>query len=96
MFFGVFLFRGWWKKIVLGIIVDHGFGKNQQKSQPTKKPQTTEESGQTPAATPAPMEEPPLPPEGEALTEEKSPQEDNQVATAQKLFGSDIVIVENN
>ena len=30
------------------------------------------------------------------IPEEKSPQEDNQVATAQKLFGSDIVKVEDN
>lgn len=92
----VFVPKDKWPKIRQDFIKDHGFGKNQQKSQPTKKPQTTEESGQTPAATPAPMEEPPLPLEDEALTEEKSPQEDNQVATAQKLFGSDIVKVEDN
>ncbi len=63
-----------------------------------QKPQTTlEEAGKPLQATPAPMEEPPLPPEDEALTEETSPQEDNQVATApQKLFGSDIVKVEDN
>ena len=67
------------------------------KPQPTKqKPQTIEGSGQTPVATPAPMEELPLPPEDEAPTEETLPQEDNQVATAQKLFGSDIVKVEDN
>lgn len=93
----VFVPKDKWPKIRQDFIKDHGFGKNQQKSQPiTQKPQTTEESGQTPAATPAPMEEPPLPPEDEVLTEEKSPQEDNQVATAQKLFGSDIVKVEDN
>ena len=93
----VFVPKDKWPKIRQDFIKDHGFGKNQQKSQPIKqKPQTTEESGQTPAATPAPMEEPPLPPEDETLTEEKSPQEDNQVATAQKLFGSDIVKVEDN
>ena len=93
----VFVPKDKWPKIRQDFIKDHGFGKNQQKSQPIKqKPQTTEGSGQTPAATPAPMEEPPLPPEDEALTEETSPQEDNQVATAQKLFGSDIVKVEDN
>ena len=32
------------------------------------------------------MEDPPLPPEDEALTEETSPQEDNQVATAQAIW----------
>ena len=91
----VFVPKDKWPKIRQDFIKDHGFGKNQQKSQPIKqKPQTTEGSGQTPAATPAPMEEPPLPPEDEALTEETSPQEDNQVATAQKLF--DIVKVEDN
>ena len=66
----VFVPKDKWPKIRQDFIKDHGFGKNQQKSQPTKKPQTTEESGQTPAATPAPMEEPPLPPEDEALTEQ--------------------------
>ncbi|OYS60148.1 DNA polymerase III subunit gamma/tau [Limosilactobacillus reuteri] len=93
----VFVPKDKWPKIRQDFIKDHGFSKNQQKPQPTKqKPQTTEGSGQTPVATPAPMEELPLPPEDEAPTEETLPQEDNQVATAQKLFGSDIVKVEDN
>ncbi len=93
----VFVPKDKWPKIRQDFIKDHGFSKNQQKPQPTKqKPQTTEGSGQTPVDTPAPMEEPPLPPEDEAPTEETLPQEDNQVATAQKLFGSDIVKVEDN
>ncbi len=93
----VFVPKDKWPKIRQDFIKDHGFSKNQQKPQPTKqKPQTTEGSGQTPVVTPAPMEEPLLPPEDEAPTEETLPQEDNQVATAQKLFGSDIVKVEDN
>ncbi len=93
----VFVPKDKWPKIRQDFIKDHGFSKNQQKPQPTKqKPQTIEGSGQTPVATPAPMEELPLPPEDEAPTEETLPQEDNQVATAQKLFGSDIVKVEDN
>ncbi|MCC4324935.1 DNA polymerase III subunit gamma/tau [Limosilactobacillus reuteri] len=94
----VFVPKDKWPKIRQDFIKDHGFGKNQQKTQPIikQKTQATEGSGQPPAGTPAPMVEPPLPPEDEVLTEEKSPQEDNQVATAQKLFGSDIVKVEDN
>lgn len=94
----VFVPKDKWPKIRQDFIKDHGFGKNQQKTQPIikQKTQATEGSGQPPAGTPAPMVEPPLPPEDEVLTEEKSPQEDNQVAIAQKLFGSDIVKVEDN
>lgn len=94
----VFVPKDKWPKIRQDFIKDHGFGKNQQKTQPIikQKTQATEGSGHPPAGTPAPMVEPPLPPEDEVLTEEKSPQEDNQVATAQKLFGSDIVKVEDN
>ncbi|MDE7040941.1 MAG: DNA polymerase III subunit gamma/tau [Limosilactobacillus sp.] len=93
----VFVPKDKWPKIRQDFIKDHGFGNKQQKTQPSKqKPQTTEGSGQTSAATPVPPEEPPLPPEDEALTEATSPQEDNQVATAQKLFGSDIVKIEDN
>lgn len=86
----VFVPKDKWPKIRQDFIKDHGFGNKQQKTQPSKqKPQTTEGSGQTSAATP-------VPPEDEALTEATSPQEDNQVATAQKLFGSDIVKIEDN
>ena len=93
----VFVPKDKWPKIRQDFIKDHGFGNKQQKTQSSKqKPQTTEGSGQTSAATPVPTEEPPLPPEDEALTEATSPQEDNQVATAQKLFGSDIVKIEDN
>lgn len=94
----VFVPKDKWPKIRQDFIKDHGFGKNQQKTQPIikQKTQATEGSGHPPAGTPAPIVEPPLPPEDEVLTEEKSPQEDNQVATAQKLFGSDIVKVEDN
>ncbi|MCD7132867.1 DNA polymerase III subunit gamma/tau [Limosilactobacillus balticus] len=93
----VFVPKDKWPKIRQDFIKDHGFGNKQQKTQPSKqKPQTTEGSGQTSAVTSVPTEEPPLPPEDEALTEATSPQEDNQVATAQKLFGSDIVKIEDN
>lgn len=93
----VFVPKDKWPKIRQDFIKDYGFGNKQQKTQSSKqKPQTTEGSGQTSAATPVPTEEPPLPPEDEALTEATSPQEDNQVATAQKLFGSDIVKIEDN
>ena len=93
----VFVPKDKWPKIRQDFIKDHGFGKNPQKGQLTKqKSQTTEGSGQTSAATPAPTDEPPLSPEDEAATEETSSQEDNQVATAQKLFGSDVVKIEDN
>ena len=93
----VFVPKDKWPKIRQDFIKDHGFGKNPQKGQLTKqKSQTTEGSGQTSAAIPAPTDEPPLSPEDEAATEETSSQEDNQVATAQKLFGSDVVKIEDN
>lgn len=93
----VFVPKDKWPKIRQDFIKDHGFGKNPQKGQLTKqKSQTTEGSGQTSAATPAPTDEPPLSPEDEVATEETSSQEDNQVATAQKLFGSDVVKIEDN
>ncbi len=81
----------------VGIIVafDYPF-LFQQAADDTTLLKNMESALQTPVVTPAPMEEPLLPPEDEAPTEETLPQEDNQVATAQKLFGSDIVKVEDN
>lgn len=91
----VFVPKDKWPTIRQDFINDHGFSSKQQKGQaPKQNSKTAGVSEQPPVASPVPSDEPPLPSE-KALTEETVPQDD-QVATAQKLFGSDIVKIEDN
>lgn len=88
----VFVPKDKWPQIRSDYIKDHGLQKKGTKPE-SQQPSTP--ASQTDAATPAAADEPPLPPEEDAPTEQP-PVEDKQVATAQKLFGSDIVKVEDN
>ena len=93
----VFVPKDKWPRIRQDFIKDHGFGNKQPTAQDSKRnAQATSGSEQSPVIPSVTRDEPPLPSEGETPTAEIAPQEDNQVATAQKLFGSDIVKIEDN
>lgn len=87
----VFVPKDKWPQIRKDFLQDHGFGK---KGSSAGKPSSTPQS-QASAAAPASSDEPPLPSEEDAPTEE-APVQDEQVAAAQKIFGSEIVKVEDN
>ncbi|MBB1080398.1 DNA polymerase III subunit gamma/tau [Limosilactobacillus sp. STM2_1] len=88
----VFVPKDKWPQIRRDFLQDHGYGK--KNSQADK--QSGSPTSQTSAAAPAVSDdEPPLPPEEDAPVEEASIK-DKQVAVAQKLFGSDVVKIENN
>ena len=87
----VFVPKDKWPQIRKDFLQGHGFGK---KSSSAGKPSSTPQS-QASAAAPASRDEPPLPSEEDAPTEE-APVQDEQVAAAQKIFGSEIVKVEDN
>ncbi|MRN06642.1 DNA polymerase III subunit gamma/tau [Lactobacillus sp. 0.1XD8-4] len=87
----VFVPKDKWPQIRKDFLQDHGFGK---KSSSAGKPSSTSQS-QASATAPASSDEPPLPSEEDAPTEE-APVQDEQVAAAQKIFGSEIVKVEDN
>ncbi|MBD5806898.1 DNA polymerase III subunit gamma/tau [Limosilactobacillus walteri] len=87
----VFVPKDKWPQIRKDFLQGHGFGK---KSSSAGKPSSTPQS-QASAAAPASSGEPPLPSEEDAPTEE-APVQDEQVAAAQKMFGSEIVKVEDN
>ncbi|MBB1070535.1 DNA polymerase III subunit gamma/tau [Limosilactobacillus sp. RRLNB_1_1] len=93
----VFVPKDKWPKIRQDFIRDHGFSKKQKETKVSEQaqPAAAKTTSQTQAASAISPEEPPLPPEDEAPAEQETVQ-DNQVATAQKLFGSDIVKIEDN
>lgn len=88
----VFVPKDKWPQIRQDFIKDHGFGKHGPKSAASTAVKTTAAS---PASVPAKEEEPPEPPLPEEPTDSPAEQDD-PVATAQKLFGSDVVKVEDN
>lgn len=87
----VFVPKDKWPQIRQDFIHDHGLDKKRPASSATP---SVEQSKTTPSAG----TEPPLPDEPPVDEEEQSNEavKDQQVATAQKLFGSEIVKVEDN
>ncbi|MBD7895684.1 DNA polymerase III subunit gamma/tau [Limosilactobacillus sp. Sa3CUN2] len=85
----VFVPKDQWPRIRQEYIQSHGLGKGGQTVHPDNKQQSAPANANSPVQEDAPAEQ----------TPSQEPQSETQkdlVATAQKLFGSDIVKVENN
>ena len=85
----VFVPKDQWPRIRQEYIQSHGLGKGAQTAHPDNKQQSAPANANSPVQEDAPAEQAPS-------QEPQSETQKDLVVTAQKLFGSDIVKVENN